>query len=61
MTRRLSLALSFVLALPLAGIAPHANAQPSFPERTVTLVVPFPPGSPLDGYARLVAQRLQAK
>ena len=61
MTRHSLLALPFLLALPLVMIAPAASAQMTFPERVVTLVVPFPPGSPLDSFARLVAQRLQGK
>lgn len=49
-----------ILALALAAAASCAQAQ-AFPERTVTLVVPFPPGGPSDALARQVAQRAGAK
>src|SRR5215510_490243 len=45
-----------VLAAPLAPAA----AQ-SWPERTVRLVVPYPPGGNVDGAARIVANKLQEK
>jgi len=50
LTRRTALA-SF------AGLAviPDARAQ-TFPARTVTIVVPYPPGGPIDLLARLIAQ-----
>ena len=52
------LALSVVAALSLVlGSAPAAVAQP-FPSRTVHIVVPFPPGGPLDATGRLIAQKL---
>lgn len=51
----------FLVALALAAAAPTAFAQAGFPQKTVTFVVPFPPGSPLDIYARVVAQRLATK
>jgi tripartite-type tricarboxylate transporter receptor subunit TctC len=49
-TRRLTLSVLAVLALPLA-----AHAQ-GFPSRTITIVVPYPPGGPIDALARLIAQ-----
>lgn len=33
-------------------------AWAAFPERAITLVVPFPPGGPSDGYGRALAQAL---
>jgi tripartite-type tricarboxylate transporter receptor subunit TctC len=50
LTRRATLAGLAALGLPLA-----ARAQ-SFPSRTITIVVPYPPGGPIDALARLIAQ-----
>ena len=63
--RRLKLVLKLVLGLAtswalLMGWATPAAAQ-AWPERTVTVVVPFPPGGSTDALARTVAQHLQAK
>jgi tripartite-type tricarboxylate transporter receptor subunit TctC len=49
-TRRATLAGLAAAALPLV-----AKAQ-SFPNRTITIVVPYPPGGPVDALARLIAQ-----
>jgi tripartite-type tricarboxylate transporter receptor subunit TctC len=51
--RRAALA---ALALPALGRA--AAAQGAWPERTVTMIVPFPPGGATDMIARLVAEAL---
>ena len=48
--------LSAGMGLGLA--APPALAQPAFPDRPVTLVVPFPPGGSTDVMARLLAERM---
>jgi tripartite-type tricarboxylate transporter receptor subunit TctC len=40
-----------------ASIAGRADAQ-SYPDRLIKIVVPYPPGGPIDITARLVAQRL---
>lgn len=45
------------LSLPLLGVAAGARAA-GWPERPVTLVVPFPPGGSNDVVARLIAQTL---
>jgi tripartite-type tricarboxylate transporter receptor subunit TctC len=63
MTRRSTLKrilhrLLVAAMLSLAGAA-ATNAQP-FPDRPLRLVVPFPPGGPVDAVARLVAPRLAA-
>ncbi|MCT9810969.1 tripartite tricarboxylate transporter substrate binding protein [Acidovorax sp. Be4] len=39
---------------PLATVA----AEPGFPSRAITLVVPFPPGGVTNGTARIIGQRL---
>lgn len=43
-----------------AALAPHAFAQPNdFPQRPITLVVPFAAGGSLDVTARIIADRLK--
>ena len=52
--RRYLLAAAPALCLPrLAG------AQDGFPSRTVTIVVPFPPGGGTDVLARILGQHFQ--
>jgi tripartite-type tricarboxylate transporter receptor subunit TctC len=48
----LPLLASFLSALPSSAIAE------SYPSRTVTVVVPFPPGGSVDGVARILVQKL---
>jgi tripartite-type tricarboxylate transporter receptor subunit TctC len=55
--RRAALALA-ALAVGLA-VAPAAFAD-GYPARPVKLVVPFPPGGPLDATGRLIAEKLTA-
>lgn len=50
--------LCIALAAALLGLAPAAFAT-GYPERTVTLVVPYPPGGGVDTLARIVAGKLQ--
>ena len=52
--RRAVLAAIATSALPL-----QASAQ-AFPSRTITIVVPYPPGGPIDSLARLIAQEASA-
>jgi tripartite-type tricarboxylate transporter receptor subunit TctC len=47
-----------VRALPAVCLAPWAAAQPAWPERTITMIVPFPPGGVADTVARPVAEAL---
>ena len=42
----------------LAVLAAPAVAQQDYPNRTVTLVVPYPPGGGVDVLARVVAEKL---
>jgi tripartite-type tricarboxylate transporter receptor subunit TctC len=51
-------AVRTVLAAAVLALASPGHAQTPFPGRTVTIVVPFPPGGGTDTGARLVAQRL---
>ncbi len=56
--RRISRTLLFVAAMMLAAFAAPANAQAPYPSRPIRLIVPFPPGGPVDVMARFVVQRL---
>ena len=58
-TRRMFGALGLASLLAV-GSAPMAQAQ-SWPERPVTILVPFPAGGNTDTMARLLADRLQTK
>jgi tripartite-type tricarboxylate transporter receptor subunit TctC len=55
LNRRQAMAGALLAAFALSS--PAALAQ-GYPDRPVTLVVPFPPGGPTDVLARFVAQRL---
>jgi tripartite-type tricarboxylate transporter receptor subunit TctC len=46
-----------VVLLAAAGAFTGAYAQ-KYPERPVTLVIPFPPGASTDAFGRLIAQRM---
>jgi tripartite-type tricarboxylate transporter receptor subunit TctC len=54
LTRRATLAGIATLGLPLRAQA-QSQVQWS-PSRTITIVVPYPPGGPIDALARLIAQ-----
>jgi len=58
--RRLLILSAALLALSAPVFVQTSFAQ-SWPERTVRLVVPYPPGGNVDGAARIVANRLQEK
>jgi tripartite-type tricarboxylate transporter receptor subunit TctC len=60
MARRRSLAIPAVLLAALVcAPAPQAGAD-EYPNRAITLVVPYPPGGGVDAMARLVASKLSA-
>ena len=54
------LLLVLTSALALAGSIPHVLAQ-SWPERTVKLIIPLPPGTGTDIAGRLLAERLAGR
>ena len=54
-TRRTVLGLAATAVLTMAG---PAGAQPAYPLRPITLVVPFPAGGSTDLVARLVAEKM---
>ena len=56
MTRMAGLALLLAALLLSAGVDRSAGQE--YPTRTVTLVVPYPPGGGVDVLARVVAERL---
>jgi len=47
------------LLLGLALLCPALASAQDFPNRTIHLIVPFPPGGPNDIIARVVAQKMQ--
>ncbi|PZO82485.1 MAG: ABC transporter substrate-binding protein [Mesorhizobium amorphae] len=59
LNRRETLALGGAVGLSL-GLGAKAHAQSSFPDRPVTLVVPFAAGGSTDLVARVIAERMGA-
>jgi tripartite-type tricarboxylate transporter receptor subunit TctC len=55
---RSSLTRRALLSAPAALAAPAAHAQAPYPTRAVRLVVPWPPGGPIDLAARPIAARM---
>jgi tripartite-type tricarboxylate transporter receptor subunit TctC len=64
MTTRRALIASLVLAVPalapLALLPAPALAQP-YPNRVIKMIVPFPPGGPIDTMGRLVAHEIASR
>jgi len=51
--------LGATLSLPALSLAAGARAQGAWPDRTVRIIVPYPPGGSTDVLTRLIAERLQ--
>ncbi len=53
---------TFLSALAGAGVtlAASPTVAQSYPDRPIKLIVPFPPGGPMDVMARMVGQQLNA-
>ncbi len=49
---------TLLATLPAAALAPRAQAQATWPDRPIRIIVPFPPGGPVDGGARVLGQVL---
>ena len=49
-----------VLAAILALIAPGLAQAQDYPTRTITLIVPYPPGGGVDAMARIIAEKMSA-
>jgi tripartite-type tricarboxylate transporter receptor subunit TctC len=58
--RKLILGAALLAALCMPPLTRTAAAQ-NWPERSVRLVVPYPPGGNVDGAARIIANKLQEK
>ena len=57
---RILLATGVMLSLALGTVvATKAHAQ-SYPDKPIKMIVPFPPGGPIDTMARLTAQQMSA-
>ena len=54
----MTLPLGFVLAMALATIAPASAETDTFAAKTLTIMVPFPPGGRSDVVTRLVAAKV---
>ena len=54
--------LAFILAMGVVatGSGRTAEAQSSYPDRLIKVIVPFAPGGPVDIVARLITPQLQA-
>jgi tripartite-type tricarboxylate transporter receptor subunit TctC len=51
--------LTAALSFGLASVASLAGAQENYPQRTIKIVVGFPPGVPADVLSRIIAPKLQ--
>jgi tripartite-type tricarboxylate transporter receptor subunit TctC len=59
MMKRIVLASLLAACLGVVGVGPAASQQ--YPSRIVKMIVPFPPGGPIDTMARLVAHQMSVR
>ena len=59
MMRGWMVALVAVLAAGLMGVGTPVRAD-DYPARTISIIVPYPPGGGVDSLARIVAEKLSA-
>ncbi len=52
---------AFILLALLAGFSSDAPAQADYPSKSITIIVPYPPGGQGDVFARLIAERLTTR
>lgn len=60
-TKRLHRAIAGIACASFAVLAAAATAQAAYPDRPITLVVPYPPAGTTDIASRTVAQAMEAK
>jgi len=48
----------FAMGLGLAAVAAWAQTASAYPEKTVKVIIPFPPGGTLDKIGRMLAQKM---
>jgi tripartite-type tricarboxylate transporter receptor subunit TctC len=58
MCSRAAWAIGLALACSVLGAAAPARAEADYPNKPVTLVVPYPPGGGVDVLARVIAEKL---
>jgi tripartite-type tricarboxylate transporter receptor subunit TctC len=49
-----------MLAVLTAVVAPHSGTAQTYPSRPLTIIVPFPPGGPVDTIGRILGERMRA-
>ena len=59
--RRLISAIAVISGGPLLGTSVRAFAQQSYPNKSIKMIAPYPPGGGVDTVARLVAERLSVR
>src|SRR3954447_25688551 len=50
--------VSVALALTILGVGAAPALSQGYPAKTVTVIVPYPPGGSVDGVARILVQKL---